>query len=103
MTELFTENGVEITDRNVIVDKFNDYFVNIGNFLAKSIPDTDSNILDYLGKSQMGSFYMYPTDPNEIISIVASLKNKASFGCDNIPLKIAKPQLIQFQMCYQIL
>ena len=93
VTELFTENGVEITDRNVIVDKFNDYFVNIGNLLANSIPATDSNVLDYLGKSQSRSFYMYPTDPNEIISIAASMKNKASFGCDNIPLKIVKSSI----------
>jgi hypothetical protein len=39
----FTENEVDITDKHEIVEKFNDYFVNIGCRLAFAIPKSETH------------------------------------------------------------
>ena len=41
-TESFVDNGKTITDKNAIVQKFNDFFVNIGPTLASKIQPTQS-------------------------------------------------------------
>ena len=41
-TESFVDNGKTVTDKNAIVQKFNDFFVNIGPTLASKIQPTQS-------------------------------------------------------------
>ena len=38
----------------------------------------------------MNTFVLFPTDAADIIKIVSELKNKSSFGYDNIPVNIMK-------------
>ena len=42
-TESFVDNGKIISDKNAIVQKFNDFFVNIGPTLASKIQSTNTN------------------------------------------------------------
>ena len=51
-TNNLSENGVNILDKRVIVEKFNEYFINIGNPLAAAIPNTLFRIIFEFSKSK---------------------------------------------------
>ena len=89
----FIYNGLTLSDRKEIVEKFNDFFSSIGPNLAAKIPSSSTDILTYLKGSFSQSFVLLPTDASEIISITNSLKNKKSFGQDEIPVDIMKKSI----------
>ena len=93
IAESFIVDGVTITNKSEIVEKLNDYFVNIGSLLAASIRPSSTHFSDYIKKTCMNSFAFFPTHSNEIINIVHSFKNKKSFGFDNIPVYIMKSSI----------
>ena len=80
-----------ITERNEIVNKFNEFFVKIGNDLASSVPSTSAK--DYLKGSYLNSFSLYLTDVNEVINIVSIMQNKYSSGYDSITVNIMKASI----------
>ena len=103
VTHCFTsDDGREITDKNEIVERFNDYFVNLGSRLASSIPTSATSFADYLKSPNPNFFVNYPTNAAEIIDIVSNLSSKCrlrrsagwsagwSAGCDTIPVNIMK-------------
>lgn len=70
-----------------ISNRFNNYFVNIGQEIANNIQTSNSKILieDSLKDNAKNySFQIYPTTPEEIKDIIANLKHKKSSGYDNI-------------------
>ena len=48
------------SDKNIMCNKFNDFFVNIGPTLAKSIPQVDKSPLSYMGNRLTESIYLEP-------------------------------------------
>ena len=86
----FIVNGNLITDKIKIVNKFNDYFLNIGTELASKIPSTSVNIFKFLKRNSENFCSLYFTDAQEIKHIVSKLPSKMSFGYDNIPISIVK-------------
>ena len=62
----------EICDPNKIVHKFCNFFTNVGPNLAKKIPQTNKGFEDYLKGIYLLSFYVNPTNSNEIKSLVSS-------------------------------
>lgn len=84
-----SELGI-INDPKTIANTFNDYFSSIGN----SNPATISE-LPLTGRIN-NSFFVCPAEPKEILRIIKNLKNKLSFGVDEIP-----PILIKY--CADIL
>ena len=86
----FVKDGNLITRQTEIVENFNMYFSQIGDRLASSIPLSTAEFTDYLKSSPPNSFAFHLSDPNEVIHIVDSFKNKSSFGYDKIPLMILK-------------
>jgi hypothetical protein len=91
--DFFTVNGVKIDNKNEIANKLNEYFVNIGNRLAESIPPSTTSFSSYLKEDYMNSMCLFLTDANEIINIVSNLKNKVSYGYDCIPVNIMKASI----------
>jgi len=89
----FIINGVTITDKTVIVEKLNEYFVNIGSQLAATIQPSPSHFSNYLKQTYMNSFVFFPTNAAEVINIVSAFQNKQSFGFDNIPVNIMKSSI----------
>ena len=89
----FIVDGVTITDKNEIVEKFNEYFVNIGSQLAASIQPSNLHFSNYLKQTYMNSFVLFPTNAMEVINIVSALQNKQSFGFDCIPVNIMKSSI----------
>jgi Reverse transcriptase (RNA-dependent DNA polymerase)/Endonuclease-reverse transcriptase len=86
----FEENGKSITDPNLIVDKFNAFFANIGVDLASKIPTAPADFSSYLKGTFVNSFILLPTDALEIISVANLLQNKKSSGVDEITVEIMK-------------
>ena len=78
-------------DSNEIADNFNDFFTNIGTKLADKITPPDSNYVSPLKpKNKQNSFFLNPTNPDEIIEITKKLKGSNSSGIDNISTKLLK-------------
>jgi hypothetical protein len=89
----FIVDGTTITDKKEIVEKLNEYFVNIGEKLSTSIQPSSKHFSEYIKKSYFNSFVLFPTDAAEIIKIVSEIKNKSSAGYDNIPVNIMKSSI----------
>ena len=90
-------NDSSITDLADMAEEFNKYFADIGERLANSIYNIDPNdFLSYLKNPCLSSIYLQPVSPQEICTIINSLKqNKANGHDDILPyfLKIAAPVL----------
>ena len=82
-------NNEIITDKKIIVNSFNDFYINIGPNISKSTPDCDVSPLAYMGTRVNNSMFINPTIETEIRKIILSLKN-SSPGWDEITGKILK-------------
>ena len=83
-------NGETIEDPIIMVDKFNNFFSNIGPELQTKILSCNENPSEYLGKAVPNSMFLAPTTDQEIMDTIGNLKNTTSVGCDNIPLHLIK-------------
>lgn len=93
----FIDGELEVSDPKAIVDKFNDFFVNIGPSLAKEIDETDISPESYLLNSYPPiSSFEEPT-ATEIHDIIMNLKNAAP-GQDEISALLLKqivPEILE--------
>ena len=96
VTQCFNIDGNDTVDKSVIVERFNDYFVNIGNRLASAIPSTNIHFSQFLKSKSpnLNSFAYHNTSAAEIIDIVSGFKSKWSSGCDGIPVNIVKSSIL---------
>ena len=92
-TASFNVDGTMVDNKDVIAERFNEYFVNIGLKLAASIPNTTRSFGSYLNSSTLGSFVLHDTTANEIINIVNEFENKHSASVDDIPVSIMKASI----------
>lgn len=68
-----------------IAEKFSEFFSEIGPKYASNIPPSSKNYKNYMKTStQSTSLYFRPTDSNEIINTINSLKPKKSSGHDGV-------------------
>ena len=80
-----------INNPQLIANKFNEFFTNIGPSLATKIPHSTVEHKSYLRGSFNDSFFASPTD--EIINIVSSLKSSNSEGVDGIKVNVIKASI----------
>ena len=92
INDTFRYNNQTTTDKDIIANKFNEYFVNIGSNLAASIPQNGPNYKTYLPAQNKHSIFIEPTNAEEIKKIVYQLKNGAP-GHDEIRLNDITPVL----------
>lgn len=78
-----------ITDKKAIVEAFNNFFLNIGNNVSRLINDSSLDPLYCMKNRIRNSLYFTPTNPEEVRSLVKSLKDKSS-GSDNMQPKVLK-------------
>ena len=93
ITDAFKVNNSTITDKTTIVNKFNDYFVNIGPSLASKIPNSTKNYATYLKGNYKNSFALLPTTEEEVISTVNKMIPKCSSGFDEVSTDILKQSI----------
>ena len=87
--------GSVTTDKMSVSEHFNDFFINIGPNLAKSIPHVKRMPMSYLGDALQETIFLEPVTCEEINSIVSNLKNNAT-GSDDISavyLKMSLPSI----------
>ena len=82
-------NGTIIDDGIDIANKFNNFFVNVGNTLAKSIPTSHKHPNDYISYNASNTFSLEPVTENEICKIIGTFKDSAA-GWDGIKPGIVK-------------
>ena len=79
-------DGVELYSSNKITAEFAEFFPNIGARYSKKVAPSNLGIVNYLNKIPRNSksIFLTPCTPQEIRTIVSSLKNKHSSGHDGI-------------------
>ena len=73
----------------MISNRFNDFFVNVGQNLAKSIPSSCKEPSDYISYKAINAFYFVPVTENEISKIIGCFKESAA-GWDGIKANVIK-------------
>ena len=90
--DAFVDKGNFITDKNEMVNKFNEYFVNVGIELANNIAPTNQHVSvhDYLITKNKSSIFLDPVLEQDIIATVNSCKSKTSCDFNGIDMKVVK-------------
>ena len=88
--EINDENGNKLTNAKDIANGFNNYYVNVGPNLAKTIKATGVNNTTLPLSKNSKSLYFFPTGTEEVTNLIKSLKPKTSTGHDNLSPKIFK-------------
>ena len=89
------ENNCEITNSNEIAESMNNYFVDVGENLAKNIPIVAS--ISSMPYNEF-SMFLFPATDSETLKIVQNLKPKTSSGYDMIPntvIKVLSPSILE--------
>ena len=87
---LTNDDGSKITDPSSIANNFNDYFINVASKITGKIPRNPNSPLRYLASANDSSFFISPTVPDEVSSVIQSLKKSKSSGPNSIPVKLLK-------------
>ena len=85
-----TSNGMRSDDPVKMAIIFNQYFVNVGSNLNKTIPRTRKSPIDYLKNRNRSSMFLAPVTTQEIEVIIQSLSTKKSIGSYSIPVFLLK-------------
>ena len=87
----FKDNGIEVEDKLLIANRFNNFFTNIGPNLAQQI-DTPANyhFKDYLKDKFQHNFKFEMVDESTVNRIIEQMTPKTSCGHDNISMKLLK-------------
>ncbi len=85
----FLDGAHKISDPEIVSNKFNSFFANIGPKLASQI-QSSSSFSDFLDDPQPNTIFFNPTDEMEILDIVKKFKNGKSAGADDVSPTIVK-------------
>jgi len=89
-TSRFCIKNKIVTNEETIAEAFNDFYVNIGRNLSKTIPNVDNIVPEsYITQENRESIYLKPTDKEEVESVIIQLKD-SSAGYDDIVPKVVK-------------
>ena len=83
-------NNKTITDPTAMSNVFNNYFTSIAKKTNSNIEFSPEHYKEYLSYSNTNTFFLTPTDKNEISLIISSLYSHKSSGPNSIPVKILK-------------
>ena len=81
---------MRVDDPIKMANILNQYFVNVGSNLDKTIPRTRKSPIDYLKNRNESSMFLAPVTTQEIEVIIQSLNTKKSIGPYSIPVFILK-------------
>ena len=79
-----------ITDHKIMAEKFNEFYVNIGNMVEEKIPQAKSKFSDFLKNSVPNSIFLAPVDDKEISDMFSKLDSSKSCGPNSIPSNLLK-------------
>ena len=82
-------NDQTLTNMDEIANEFNKYIINIGCLLSEQITSGHSSD-EYLNNKTELVFIFTPVTEEYIANVISNLKNKSSYGYDNISNKLIK-------------
>ena len=91
-------NGKLLTDQKLVVDKMNQYFINVADNLAHKIPKPNTKFQDFLKNPNTHSLYLTEIAPHEIDELIHNLSSNKSgdiYGNTSNLVKLGGPVLIQ--------
>ena len=88
MSKRFKVNSTEIGDPLIISNRFNEYFVNIGNNFANKIKMQPNSYEKYLGGTFQESMFLSPVSKGDMNSIISTFGDTASWWDDIAPRSI---------------
>ena len=80
-------NDRTLTNMDKIANKFNKYFINIGRLLSEQVISEHSSD-EYLNNKTELVFNFTPITEDYIANVICNLKNKSSYGYNNISNKL---------------
>ena len=87
----FLINNIKETNNNIIADKFNQFFTNIGPSLAKKIKtDSPASYNSFMTQNILSSFHFSLVTGESVEKLIQSLKTKTSSGHDEISTVLLK-------------
>ena len=91
MPQAIIINGKTITSPHQIGNETNIHFVKIGEKLSSNMKCSKAgNCTQFLGKRQLSSIYLIPTDECKVIEIISGLNKRKSSGNIVIPVLLIK-------------
>ena len=79
-----------ITDQKSMAQKFNKFYVNIGNMVEEKIPKTNFKFSDFLKNPVPNSIFLSPLDDQEISDMFSKINTCKLCGPNIIPSKLLK-------------
>ena len=73
-----------------IANNFNNHFTSIAEKIEDNLVKSKFNYSKYLSNPNEYSFFINPTNPEEVLCEIIKLKNNKSIGSSSIPLKFLK-------------
>ena len=100
--DAFVDKGNITTDKNEMVNKFNEYFVNVGIELANNIapPNQHVSAHDYLITKNKSSICLDPVLEQHIISTVNSCKSKTACDFNGIDIRVVQKGCIVYRQTF---
>ena len=89
ITDYISQNNTKLTNPTEITEAFNQFYINIAPNLDQTLPPSNTDPLNFLRGNYLSSMTVPPIDPQIVIDIINSLKNKKS-NPHEIPVSILK-------------
>ena len=80
----------QANDPFVISNNLNTFFTTIGKKIESKIVQTDKKYSDFLDNPLLKTFFLIPTEPNEVQSLIKTLNLKKAKRPNSIPTKLLK-------------
>ena len=93
-----TVDDVDIFDPKIISEKFNDFFVNIGNKVEDKIPHPKSSFMTYLKNRVGNSMFITPVDDIEVFNMLKKIDKNKSSGPNSIPTNLLQEHAAAFTL-----
>ena len=83
-------NDNTITDSQTIANTFNNHFTSIAKNIEQNLITSKSKYYDYLKDSSQQTFFLSPTNEQEVLTTIKQLKRNKAFGTSSTPTKFLK-------------
>ena len=91
-----TIDNADTFDPKIISEKFNEFFVNIGNKVEAKIPKPKASFLTYLKNRASNSMFVTPVDDMEVFDMLKKLDKSKSSGPNSRPTNLLKNHAVAF-------
>ena len=89
INKTFHIENEDVNDGQIIANKFNGFYVNIGPTLARNIPSGKCDPITYIKKELTNSIFLHPFNSTEVVTILKKFKS-SSPGWDSVSPNIVE-------------